>query len=655
MTGFLARMMDGLSSVLAAMGGPNSLEARARAGGSGSQAAYETVYRTSWLARKVHDLPPKDMTREWRSWQAEKNAIEAIEAEERRLQLKQKVRSALLLARLHGGGALVLGLPGNPDQPASLDSIGKGQLGFVHVVNRYQLRIPELVQDPGDPQFGCPVRYEMNVPQSPTVNLHPSRVIPFIDNPIPVGAAGSTVESFWGDPLLESIGTTILDNGRVQETIADLLLEAKVDVITIPDLMTLVGNAEYEQRLIKRLALAHGFKRSNNALLLSGASGPNQQGEEWEQRQLRFDGLTDIAMLFLSVAAGAADIPATRLLGKSPDGMNATGDSDLRNYYDKLASDQVDDLEPRLDPLDEMLIRSALGNRPTDIYYEWNPLWQMQPETAATVGKTKAETVQIWSNLNLIPTIALEKSVQNMLIEDGSLPGLESALEELPDDERYPSESTDVGDPLAMPPNGDPTKVGGNDPNNPAAPPPTRRAANDMRVIRLLRDRGDVSDALAVQLADATPRTLYVSRKVLNAAEIIGHFKSQGIESTVPPESVHVTVASSRTAIDWMKIANEWTSEANGGLVIKPGGPRLVEVLGDRGAIVLLFAANELVWRHQDILRAGASWEFEEYQPHITIVYDAQPDVDLSQVEPWKGEIRLGPEDFQEFKEAWRP
>jgi hypothetical protein len=67
---------------------------------------------------------------------------------------------------------------------------------------------------------------------------------------------------------------------------------------------------------------------------------------------------------FLSIVAGAADIPATILLGKSPDGMNATGDSDFRAYYDSIGSKQDNELRPLIERVDEVLIPSALGSRP---------------------------------------------------------------------------------------------------------------------------------------------------------------------------------------------------------------------------------------------------------------------------------------------------
>jgi hypothetical protein len=84
--------------------------------------------------------------------------------------------------------------------------------------------------------------------------------------------------------------------------------------------------------------------------------------------------------------------------------------------------------------LDEVIIRSALGSRPEEIYYNWNALWQpTETEQADIFLKCTQGVVNIW-NTGLIPDEALAVSVQNMVIEDGSLPGLETALDDMPDD-----------------------------------------------------------------------------------------------------------------------------------------------------------------------------------------------------------------------------
>ena len=81
-----------------------------------------------------------------------------------------------------------------------------------------------------------------------------------------------------------------------------------------------------------------------------------------------------VLQAFLIICCAAADIPATRLLGREPTGMNSTGESDIRNYYDRLHADQKIRLTPALARLDEVLIRHTLGKRPKEINYEWNSL-----------------------------------------------------------------------------------------------------------------------------------------------------------------------------------------------------------------------------------------------------------------------------------------
>lgn len=157
----------------------------------------------------------------------------------------------------------------------------------------------------------------------------------------------------------------------------------------------------------------------------------------------------------------------------------------------------------------------------------------------------------------------------------------------------------------------------------------------------------------------AEPRTLYVRRDVLNAKELIAWAKGQGFKTTVTPEQMHVTIAYSRRPVDWMRIGSEisYAPTASTGkpgeLWVPAGGPRLVEPLGDSGAVVLMFSNDSLSYRNQYIQDKGASWDYEGYQPHITITYD-RGQLDLSKVKPFAGEIRLGPEIFEEVNEGYK-
>ncbi|WP_439634965.1 DUF2213 domain-containing protein [Oceanicaulis sp.] len=148
--------------------------------------------------------------------------------------------------------------------------------------------------------------------------------------------------------------------------------------------------------------------------------------------------------------------------------------------------------------------------------------------------------------------------------------------------------------------------------------------------------------------ADAEPRTLYVHRPVKNAAELTAWARSQGFDDTLKAEDLHVTIAFSRKPVDWFSIPT-WGADED--IEIK-GGPRLVEPLGDNGAIVLKIASDRLKYRHEEFLAKGASWDWPGFQPHVTITYRGTS-VDLGRVEPYQGDIILGPEVYSEVDEDW--
>lgn len=569
-----------------------------------SQQQVLAAYRSDWIARKIVDIPAFDMIREGRNWQAQDDQIEKLEAEEARLQLWPKLAKALKLARLYGGSALILGLGDpSPERPAEPQNVGQGGLSFIHVLSRYEITEGEIDRDPASPGWGEPKSYSVNMQSGTTVTLHPSRVIPFVASE----QMDPHCATCWSDSVLQVLDEAVKNAGMTANGIAQLIQEAKVDVFQIPNFMANVGDAAYRAKVIERVSLANTAKSTVNGLLMDAE-------EQYTQKQISFAQLPEVMRLYLQIAAGAADIPATRLLGQSPDGMNATGEGDLRNYYDRLASDQEITLRPRLARLDEFLIRSALGNRPSEVHFAFAPLWQISETEKAAIFKTKAEAGRTLAGTGgasppLMPIEALSDALVNAFVEDGSLPGLEAAIEEFGTLAEQPDESDDIE--AALPPK--------------KAEPVT---------------------------ADAAPRTLYVQRRLLNASELIAWAKAQGFTSTLPAEDMHVTVTYSRSPVDWLKMGENWSNDKDGQMTVEPGGARLVEPLGDKGAVVLLFNSSQLSWRHQSMIENGASFDFPDYQPHVTITY-AGGDVDLSKVEPYRGKLTFGPEIFEELDEDW--
>lgn len=553
----------------------------------------EMAYRGSWMARKVVDVPAMDMCRAWRLWQADKAQIEAIEAEERRLNLQLITMRAKTMARLYGGaGILISDGTANLTKELVPERIGKGGIKFLTVVAGQNLTTADIENDPASPYYGQPRFYRLQSSNG-QVDIHPSRIVRHIGSPRPEGLVGQANDG-WGDSILEAVQRALKDAESAATNISDMTHESKIDVVRVPNLMQFAADAGYEQRFLKRMTLASMAKSMHNTLILD-------KEEEWESKTLSFATLPDVLDRFLQIASGAADIPATRFLGQSPAGMNSTGESDLVNYYDRISSGQELELRPAMSILDECLVRSALGSRPPEIHYRWAPLWQHSEKDRADINLKNAQAFDIDSRSGMFLTEVLAKARFNQCVEAGTYPGLEAAQEEA-----GPVDFDEIDE---------------------------RREANVTR--------------MQVAANDAEPRTLYVHRKVKNGADILTWAKEQGFTTTLDADDLHVTIAFSRQPLDWMKIDAAYEDE----MKIGAGGPRLMEQFGE--ATVLLISSRYLTWRHEEIKEAGASWDHPEYQPHITISYGGTP-ADLSAITPYQGEIVLGPEVFEELDEDWK-
>jgi phage-related protein (TIGR01555 family) len=381
----------------------------------------EIAYRTDWLMRKIVDIPPLDMTRAWRAWQTDKNNIEALEKEERRLHLKAKVKRALILSRLWGGGAIVIGNGDRDTMQPLKPGTAKGSLRYLNVYSRYQLTAGNETTDPESLWCGQPEKYTLTTTGKP-LDLHPSRVVAFVGQKQPEGSFVSGGDWFWGDPIMQSVEGALKNAGMAQDGFAALIDEASVDVLKVPGLTSLASTEEYETRMLRRLAAAGMGKSTWRKLVIDGE-------EEWNQHQVTWAGMPDMITSYLQIVAGAADIPITRLLGQSPKGLQSTGDGEERDYKDMIAARQEELVQPALDRIDELLIPSALGSTPSDVWWSFNSLDRLSPKDAAEIESKRATTVKTYADTGLFPDDALAAMAQNAVIESGQWPGSEKAFE----------------------------------------------------------------------------------------------------------------------------------------------------------------------------------------------------------------------------------
>lgn len=590
-------LFDGLINLITRMGTGRDKNALSQFGFNPiARAELENLFRDDWVGNKIVRIPAQDMTRNGREWKASPDQVRDLEKAERELKLSSVLQRALIWQRLYGGSAILVDDGNNPSSPINPERVRRGGIRAFHVLGRERLNITELERDIRSPNFGMPKNVTLAIGTETNTQLHPSRLIYFHGAETP---DTDMVDDFWGDSVLRAVYSAVRNAASSQENIAGLVHEAKSDIIAVKGLAQQVQDPQAKEALLARWGLAK-FSKSNNGAMLIDADN-----EEYIERQLNFTNYDDLMMAFLVIVSGAADIPATRMLGQAPKGLNATGESDLRNYYNSIESAQQAILGPALEKIDSFLIPHALGSRPDEIWYDFRPLWTPTEKEQADIHKTKAEAVKIHQSLGTIDPRAFQRGHESLLIEDGLLPGFEAAMLEIGEDDRdlgeiLPEEEGEAGDPETNEPQG---------------------------------------------IADAAPRTLYVHRPVKNAADIIRWAKAQGIPDLMDAEDLHVTIAYSKHPVDWMAIDPDWHGE-----ITIEGGARIVEPLGDKGAIVLLFASSELQWRWRAFCDFGCSWDWEQYQPHITVSY-AGDAADLTEVEPYTGPIVLGPERFEEIDE----
>ena len=366
--------------------------------------------------------------------------------------MQAKIRQAGVLRGL-GGGALILGLPGDPSQPAP-ETIGIGQLAFVNVVSRWHLSFSAMQDDARLPGYGEPLMWQLNTGGTAMMNIHPSRVVPFRADTTAMLAALTIGrdDAFWGESRVAQVLDAVQDSDAARGAFASLLHKARLTRIGIPGLSALVAAPGGEEAVSARLSVIALAESIHNASVYdSGTDGTN--AEKIDDVSYSFAGAKDILSAYAEFVAAISDIPATRLLGRAPEGMNASGDSQQQDWRKRIRAMQTLDLAPCLERIDPYLVQSATGARPdAGAWFDFAPLDNPSEKDNADRFAVQVGAIEKLVNMGIMPERALAKGAQSLLIEEGYLPGLEAALEEIPEDERWGVEpDLSLGDPLAGP------------------------------------------------------------------------------------------------------------------------------------------------------------------------------------------------------------
>lgn len=372
----------------------------------GMQEELNALYRTDWLAGKVVDIIPDDMTREWRyfSGDIEPETIELLIEEEERLGLPNAVNQAHKWARLYGTAFIVMNIDdGQPvDKPLDINKIKKGGLKHIKVVDRHRIDRADLqpIENPLDPNYGMPVYYRF---VNTNIKIHHSRVIRFDAVHLPFDEFKRN--NYMSDSVLDRLYEALTNFNTVASGSASMVYETNVDVMKIKGLMNYLQSPEGTSLIQKRFTMAGMLKSFNNMLLLDNE-------EEYDKKQNSFASIPDLLYAHALFMAGGSDIPATRLLGSSASGLNATGEGDMKNYYDTIKSKQSKDYKPKLDFFDKIMAKSLGLKDDADLSYKFNSLFQMTPKEQADTEFVNAQRDAIYLDRNVVPEYTVAKDLK---------------------------------------------------------------------------------------------------------------------------------------------------------------------------------------------------------------------------------------------------
>ena len=383
-------------------------------------ALLNSLYRDNWVVQNVVGLMVDDMLREWYKLRGSISPeyLDDLESVERVTQLREKLNLGLRWGRLYGGAAgliLIRGQETMLDKPLDLDMVLPGSFAGLMILDRWMGIVPEmgLVQDMGDPDFGLPEYYTVNDSSGRVVaKVHHSRIVRFTGRDLP--EIEKIAEVYWGESEVEALYKDVVAHDNVSANMVALTFQANINTMEVQNLEQLfsLGSTE-QQRRFWNVMQAQSVMRSNFGYQLIN------KGDQMKNTQYTFTGLQEVYESMCLNLCGASHYPMTKLFGRSPSGLNATGESDLRNYYDYVDSQREAKLRPVLNRLLPILTMSAWGAVPDNLRIDFPPLWTPTAKEVADIAKVKAEAVVSTYQAGLLNVDTAQKELKKLEDETG--------------------------------------------------------------------------------------------------------------------------------------------------------------------------------------------------------------------------------------------
>lgn len=331
-------------------------------------------WQSDYLAARVVEAHSEEMTRAgWKLSAPDPQISELLEDRVDGMNLAGTLRKALNYQRALGGAAILMGVDdGSSDVSAlqtPLDIARVKSLRYLQVFAADECTPVTTYLNPLEPKYAQTEIYKIEPKQGPNKAepflVHESRLL------ILKGAEFGVYETSrngWGQPALERCFDAIRDFSASYQAAALLIQEFAQKIYKHTDLAQLLGSGKRDA-IIERLTNLNVALSVANMATIDGS-------EELSRLAVPTTGLPELLGKMGEQVAAAAQVPVTVLFGQTPSGMNATGATEMRLYYDRVAASQVSLLKPILNIIYSILFKELKLEVP-EFNIEFNPLWQM--------------------------------------------------------------------------------------------------------------------------------------------------------------------------------------------------------------------------------------------------------------------------------------
>lgn len=357
------------------------------------------LYRGDGFARRIINLPTGEMVREWFEVAGDTDGevvkyLSTIEA-------KKHVLQALRFARAFGGSVIVMGIDDGNELDMPLNESNMRTVEFLRVYDRWRVSwtTGDIYDEPENPKYGIPEKYQI----SPIVSgeatpfyVHETRILKFDGEE--VDDRTRQENDGWGDSYFQATWNELANLSDSYNSCKEIIDDFIQIILKVKNLQEMIA-AGQEDIVKKRLEIIDLGRHVRNTIMLDGE-------EEYSKEASTTSGLEKLLQEFQKAVSAVNGIPMTLLMGQSPGGLNATGDSDIRQWYDNIAKEQEKDLLPNLSRLVKiaMLCKEGptKGKEIEDWSIDFNPLWQPSEKEVVETRHKQAEADKIYIDTGVL-------------------------------------------------------------------------------------------------------------------------------------------------------------------------------------------------------------------------------------------------------------